>query len=322
VIPVGPRHPVTARAARRTLSRAIDLTGVACGALYTVDEDGSVGLGAHVGFRDRAALEDFFGHPDVLTQAVQRSAGRIVRLGSVGIDLPHVSSVSARAGLAFLLVVPMEHPGTPDRVAVLGTPRAPSRFSSQRPGHTERVSAYCRLLATACGLDSHHSDLIGRAAALHDVGKLTIPDEILGKAGALDPEERRVVERHSEHGWRILAGDPHPLCDLAAEIAWTHHERWDGTGYPRRLRGTEIPLAGRIAAIADVFDALTSDRSYRPAMSRKDAFTLMEAGAGTHFDPHLLRLFLAALPRPQLPRDAAVSPAGAVASRRMAGALA
>lgn len=319
---MGPRQPVTAPAARRTLSRAIDLTGLSCGALYTVHDDDSVQLGAHTGFRDQSALEDFFGYPDLLVRALHRSAGRIVRLGNVGIDITRVKTVRHRAGVAFLILVPMQHPGKPDRVAILGSPRVASRFGAQGLGHTERVSGYCRLLATVCGLGAQHSELIGRAAALHDVGKLTIPDEILGKTGALDSDERRLVEHHAEHGWRILAGHPHPLCDLAAEIAWTHHERWDGTGYPRRLRGTEIPLPGRIAAIADVFDALTSDRSYRHAMSRKDAFTLMEAGAGTHFDPHLLRLFLAALPRPQLPREAPPVTPGAVASRRMNVALA
>jgi putative two-component system response regulator len=95
----------------------------------------------------------------------------------------------------------------------------------------------------------------------------------------------------------MLGGHPHPFTDLAACIARTHHERWDGTGYPRGLRGEEIPLAGRIVAVADVFDALTSDRSYRPGMGPAEALQLMAAGAGSHFDPRLMRLFTRALPR-------------------------
>ncbi len=296
----------------------MDLTGLACGAVYAVHDDGTVSLGAHAGFRDRDLLTDFFGHPDLLAQTLSLAAGRIMRLGSVGLDLARARSVRARAGLSFLLVVPMHNAGAPDGIVVLGAPPTSGRMPFRRTGHTERVSGYCRLLAMAAGMTFRESDLIGRAAALHDVGKLTIPEEILGKPGPLEPSERRFVERHAEYGRRILGGQPHPLCDLAAEIAWTHHERWDGTGYPRRLRGEEIPFAGRIAAIADVFDALTTDRPYRPAMGMRPAIELMAAGAGSHFDPRLLRLFVESLPRPQIPR----SHNPAVAHARLAGAFA
>jgi putative two-component system response regulator len=104
------------------------------------------------------------------------------------------------------------------------------------------------------------------------------------------------MERHADYGRKILAGEPDELLDLAAVIAWTHHERWDGEGYPRRLRGEEIPLEGRIVAICDVFDAVTSDRVYRPAMSIEDALELMQAGRGSQFDPELLDRFIRALP--------------------------
>ncbi len=296
----------------------MDLTGLSCGVVYTVHEDGTLALGAHAGFRDREPLTDFFGHPDLLVQTLALAAGRIMRLGSVGIDLARARSVQSRAALSFLLVVPMHEAGQPDDIVVLGAPQSAGRMPFRHIGHTERVSGYCRLLATATGLAFRQSDLIGRAAALHDVGKLTIPEEILSKPGPLEPAERRLVERHAEYGRRILRGHPHPLCDLAAEIAWTHHERWDGTGYPRRLRGEEIPLPGRIAAIADVFDALTTDRSYRPAMGVRQALELMESGAGSHFDPRLLRLFVEALPRPEIPRNRTP----AVAHARLAGAFA
>ena len=132
---------------------------------------------------------------------------------------------------------------------------------------------------------------------MHDIGKLGIPDRILRKPGKLNAHERRHMQRHPEYGREILGGEPDALLDLAAVIAWTHHERWDGAGYPRRLKGAEIPVEGRIVAIGDVFDALISDRVYRPAMSLHRAVELMQAGRGAQFDPHLLDLFIAALPQ-------------------------
>jgi putative two-component system response regulator len=126
---------------------------------------------------------------------------------------------------------------------------------------------------------------------MHDVGKIGIPDRILHKPGRLTDDERTVMEGHAEMGHRILAGSQVELLDLAALMALTHHERIDGTGYPSGLRGDEIPLEGRITAIADVFDALTSDRVYRPAFQPDEARTMMVGARGSHFDAELLDLF-------------------------------
>jgi putative two-component system response regulator len=174
--------------------------------------------------------------------------------------------------------------------------RAAEFRDEETANHTERVSRYCGLLAAQSGLDDRRSELIAAASMMHDIGKLGIPDSILRKPGALNIHERLHMQRHAEYGRRILAGEADPLLDLAAAIAWTHHERWDGGGYPRRLGGTEIPLEGRIVAIGDVFDALTSNRVYRPAMSVDHAVALMRASRGTHFDPQLLDLFIDAMP--------------------------
>jgi putative two-component system response regulator len=127
---------------------------------------------------------------------------------------------------------------------------------------------------------------------MHDVGKIGIPDSILLKPGKLTPEERRIMEQHSEIGFRILSGSRSELLTLAAQIAWTHHERVDGNGYPRRLGGEDIPLEGRMAAIADVFDALTSNKVYKKASPLTQAVEIMREGRGSHFDAELLDLFL------------------------------
>jgi diguanylate cyclase (GGDEF)-like protein len=158
--------------------------------------------------------------------------------------------------------------------------------------HIERMSRYCTLLGTRLGLEHERCDLLRVAATLHDVGKIGIPDSILLKPGPLDPNERRTIERHAEMGYRLLAGSGSELLELAATIAWTHHEHYDGAGYPRGLAGETIPLEGRIASVADVFDALTTDRVYRPAFTLADALRMMEEGRGTQFDPLILDLFL------------------------------
>jgi putative two-component system response regulator len=155
--------------------------------------------------------------------------------------------------------------------------------------HTERMAIAASRMAALYGFDAH---MFRVAAALHDVGKLWISQSILSKEGPLTPTERRKMEEHARIGHDILSSSHSDLMKLASEIALTHHERWDGTGYPNRLAGTDIPLAGRIAAIADVWDALTTDRCYRPAFSPDEARTIMRAQRGHYFDPELLDLFL------------------------------
>lgn len=162
--------------------------------------------------------------------------------------------------------------------------------------HIERMSQYCMLLAETIGLGLQQAETIRIASQMHDVGKIAIADSILLKPAPLDRWERLEMQRHAEIGQRILAGSRSELMDTAASIAGTHHERVDGLGYPLGLKGREIPVEGRIAAIADVFDALTSDRVYRPAIPAADALALMSSGAGTHLDAELLDEFLGALP--------------------------
>lgn len=289
--------------AHEELARCIELTGLCYGATYTLSRGRTAQLGAYSGFAHPEPLDDFFGHPELLGEALAIAQGRVMRLFSAVIDPLRAGSVLARAGLAVIVLVPIARAGAEQEVLVLGTPRDAPLHPPEDPGHTARVSRYCRLLAELAGVPSVAAHLLGRAAALHDVGKLTVPESVLMKPGPLTAAERVLVERHAADGHRILSGRPQPLADLAASIAFTHHEHWDGSGYPRRLRGREIPLEGRIAAVADVFDALTSDRPYRSALSIEDALELMAAGAGSHFEPTLLRRFLGALPQLRQLRD-------------------
>jgi len=159
--------------------------------------------------------------------------------------------------------------------------------------HIKRVAEYCRLLAQLAGLDEEEVFLIKSAAPLHDIGKVGTPDHILLKPGRLTPEEFVVMQEHAEIGYRILADSTKPILRTAALIARNHHEKWDGSGYPQRLRGEEIPIQGRIVAIADVFDALGTERVYKRAWSLEEIRTHFEQQAGRQFDPRLTALFLA-----------------------------
>jgi methanogenic corrinoid protein MtbC1 len=158
--------------------------------------------------------------------------------------------------------------------------------------HIERIGRFSTLLAEHIGMDQNFCERLGHAAPLHDVGKVAIPDAILLKPGPLTPQERAIVETHAEEGHRLVRGSSSSILDMAATIALSHQEKWDGTGYPRGLRGEAIPIEGRIVAVADVFDALTSDRVYRKAFSVEDAIQMMKEQRGRHFDPVLLDAFM------------------------------
>lgn len=160
-------------------------------------------------------------------------------------------------------------------------------------GHTYRVARYSAILAEALGLPPAVCRAIFLAAPLHDVGKVAVPDAVLLKPGRLDPEEFAVIREHATIGERILGGSASDLIQLAAEIAGAHHERWDGKGYPLGLTGRLIPLPARIVAIADVFDALTTARPYKCAMTDDEAFAYVRRERGGHFDPACVDAFLA-----------------------------
>jgi CHASE2 domain-containing sensor protein len=158
--------------------------------------------------------------------------------------------------------------------------------------HVERIGVLSERLALAAGLSAADAEMLRHAAVLHDVGKIGVPDRVLLKPGPLDAEEWAIMKTHAQIGASMLSGSPSPLVQLGEEVARTHHERWDGSGYPAGLRGEEIPLAGRICAICDVFDALRSRRPYKPAWSMEEALAEIARQRGRHFDPRLVDLFL------------------------------
>jgi HD-GYP domain-containing protein (c-di-GMP phosphodiesterase class II) len=163
--------------------------------------------------------------------------------------------------------------------------------------HLERIGFLCERLALAAGLSRREAKLLRQASALHDVGKIGIPDHVLLKTGPFDDVDRAIMSTHTARGARLLAGSSTSLVQMAEIIALTHHERWDGTGYPAGLAGEEIPLPGRICAICDVFDALVSKRPYKEAWTVEAALAEIEREAGAHFDPRLAALFLRIAPR-------------------------
>jgi len=158
--------------------------------------------------------------------------------------------------------------------------------------HIRRMSSLSAFLAGRAGIGQAHPKDMRLASALHDVGKIGVPDAVLRKPGPLSTEEQEVMQRHTLIGHRMLCDSASPLLQLGASIALTHHERWDGSGYPNRMAGDDIPPEGRVTAIADVYDALTSHRVYRSALEPGDAIAHMRSGRGRHFDPHLLDLFV------------------------------
>jgi len=162
--------------------------------------------------------------------------------------------------------------------------------------HVVRMSYYSRTLAASLGLKEAELDRLLQAAPMHDVGKIGIPDSILQKPGKLDEAEWVILRKHPEIGAHILDSPDDPLLQDAGLIALNHHEKWDGTGYPNRLAGEEIPLFARIVALADVFDALTTARPYKRAWPVPDAISYIRGESGIHFDPRLLPRFLDALP--------------------------
>lgn len=182
-------------------------------------------------------------------------------------------------------------------------------FAAPELGHTHRMSRLCERIARLSGEPPDRCHHIRLATVMHDIGKTGIPAAILLKPGPLTVRERSVMRTHSEIGYRILSGSRNELLDMAASVALTHHERMDGSGYPRGLRGEEIPLEGRIAAVGDVFDALTNDRVYRRALPVEHALDIMRAARSSRFDPDLLDVFVASFEHDIDPRVHTAEPA-------------
>jgi HD-GYP domain-containing protein (c-di-GMP phosphodiesterase class II) len=174
--------------------------------------------------------------------------------------------------------------------SLLGLANALEAKDPYTRGHSERVGAWSRRLATACGLPAEEAETIGRAGLLHDIGKIGVPERVLGKPGPLDPAEWEQMRRHPLVGAQIVA--PFESFAAAALVIRHHHERWDGSGYPDGLVAGAIPRGARIVAVADVWDALTSARPYRPALSREAALAILMAEAGRTLEADTVATFV------------------------------
>jgi len=163
--------------------------------------------------------------------------------------------------------------------------------SKETGNHVKRVAEYSKILALKYGLSEYDAELLKQASPMHDIGKVGISDAILNKPARLTPEEFEIMKTHSSLGYEMLKSSQRSLLKLAATIAYQHHEKYDGSGYPQGLKAQQIDIAGRITAVADVFDALGSDRCYKKAWTDEKIFTLFKEQRGKHFDPELVDIF-------------------------------
>jgi len=184
-----------------------------------------------------------------------------------------------------------------EKEAILRLSRAAEYRDPETGSHLLRMSNYTRLIAERLGLPVAEQELLLEASPMHDIGKVGTADHILLKPGRLTPEEFEVMKQHAVIGYQILRDSLSPLLQCAAVLALAHHEKFDGSGYPGGLAGEAIPLYGRIVAVADVFDALTSERPYKKAWALDDAVDFLKSNAGSHFDPACVEAFLAAWPQ-------------------------
>ncbi len=174
--------------------------------------------------------------------------------------------------------------------------RAAEYRDNETGQHVVRMSHYCYLIAKAYGMPENEASLLRTVSPMHDIGKIGVPDRILLKQGRLDEDDRTIIQQHCRIGHSILGSHPSLLLRAAAQVALSHHERWDGSGYPDGLKGAEIPLFSRILAIADVFDALTSSRPYKHAWSPQEAVAEICSCSGSHFEPAVVDAFIRCLP--------------------------
>jgi putative two-component system response regulator len=250
-------------APRPTRDAALAGVGVAaCSALCAVLASGPGGLAAGCGLAVVGG--------SVAAAAWSRLAGRAAAM--------HRAAVSAKIEMVNRMALAAEYQ------------------DDGRSGHNRRIQAGAEAVARQLGLGEARARLIGRAALLHDIGKIGVPHTVLAKAGPLDPDERAAVEGHSLYGAHLLEGSTDPIIETGRTIALTHHERWDGKGYPHALIGEAIPIEGRIVAVVDVFDALTSERPYKEAWSPEEARQAIVDGSGAQFDPVVVDAFLAVYP--------------------------
>ena len=233
------------------------------------------------------------GANDFLTKPIDRPEFNSRVKNNIALRRNHVMLADRASWLAAEVRATTEHIRAREREMVARLARAAEFRDPETGAHILRMAHYSCLIARRLGWRDDELDMLLEAAPMHDIGKVGTPDAILLKPGKLTPGEFEVMKQHAAMGWEILRGSDSPVVQLAAEIAHAHHEKFDGSGYPRGLAGEAIPHSGRIVAVADVFDALTSPRPYKPAWDVARALAFLQEGAGSHFDPACVEAFLA-----------------------------
>ena len=230
-----------------------------------------------------------------LSESVDEATG--FELGAVDYITKPVSAPVVRARVKNHLSLVHVDELRATRLAVVQRLGRAAEYKDNETGmHVIRMSYYSQLIALEAGQSQSWAHVLLNAAPMHDVGKIGIPDAVLQKPGKLDPEEWAIMQKHAEIGAEIIGDDGSDLLKMAREVAQNHHEKWDGSGYPRGLKAKEIPVSARIVALADVFDALTSERPYKKAWTVDQATALIREQSGKHFDPSLVAAFFQCLP--------------------------
>lgn len=250
------------------------------------------------GYKTKSVITvPFVGNNGNILGAYQAVNKRTAGSNFTPLDLERLSLAAAYAGKSLESVMLHEEIIATQREIIFAMGEIGESRSKETGNHVKRVAEYSYVLALGYGLSEIEAELIRVASPMHDIGKVAIPDDILNKPGKLTAEQFDMMKSHTEIGYRLLRSSGRELLKAAATIAYEHHEKWDGTGYPRGLKETEIHLYGRITAIADVFDALGSERVYKKAWELERILQLFADERGRHFDPQLVDIFLLALPQ-------------------------
>jgi len=261
------------------------------GAPFRINHD----FDAATGYRTRSVLAIPLKRPDGKCVGVLELINRLGRNGKVvPFAAPEESGIMSLASMAAVTIHNDKLQANLDRErrnTILRLTAAAEFRDAGMSNHLRCVSRNAGLIAAAMGLDERHVDLIRWAAPLHDIGKVAVRDAILLKPAALTAEERKEMQRHTLYGAEIIGEPTNPLLATAREVVLTHHERWDGSGYPNGLGGSDIPLSGRVVGIVDVFDALVSDRCYHEPIPIESAVEIIHSERGRHFDPNVVDAF-------------------------------
>ncbi|WP_020613830.1 HD domain-containing phosphohydrolase [Sediminispirochaeta bajacaliforniensis] len=243
---------------------------------------------SETGYRTRSIIalpiRDSAGEVMGVYQAINKMSGED---GFTERDLEHLQLAASYTGSELEAVTLQEEIEQTQREMIVTLAEAGEMRSKETGGHVRRVAEYSYLIALAMGMDAKEAELLKKASPMHDIGKIAIPDAILLKEGPLTDEEREVMKSHTAIGYDMLKYSTRDLLKTSAIVAYQHHEKWDGSGYPQGLVGEEIHIYGRITAVADVFDALSCDRVYKAAWPRDKIVALFKEERGRHFDPAL-----------------------------------